>query len=277
MAGRPLVLRRARGYSPLSLDLKRNAPAVLALGGHLKSAAAVTSGSHIVLGPHVGDLDTAIARKAHQNTVDRLQGLHSIDPVAIACDCHPDYHTTNMARRSDVKVVEVQHHIAHIAACIAENDVEGPVLGVAWDGTGYGADSTIWGGEFIVLDGASANRVAHLLPFRLPGGEKAVSEPCRAAIGVLFELLGMAALDTDRFEPIRGFSEMERRILARMLAGNLNAPYTTSVGRLFDATASLLGLAQQDELRGAGRDGPGIRPRSTSAIEAIRLRNQAED
>lgn len=250
MARRPLVLRRARGYAPLSLELNRNVPAMLALGGHLKSAAAVTSGSHIVLGPHVGDLDTAIARKAHQVTIDRLQGLYSSDPVAIACDYHPDYHTTHMAKRSDVKVVEVQHHIAHIAACIAENDVEGPVLGVAWDGTGYGSDGTIWGGEFIVVDDASARRAAHLLPFRLPGGEKAVSEPRRAAIGVLFELLGEAALDNDQSEPNRSFSETERRILARMLAANLNAPYTTSIGRLFDATASILGLVQKTSFEG---------------------------
>lgn len=250
MSERPLTLRHARGYAPLTVKLNKTSPGLLALGGHLKSAAAIASGSQIVLGPHVGDLDTATARKTYANTVNRLKDLHSIDPAIVVCDCHPDFHSSHFARQSSMQVVEVQHHIAHIASCMAENEVDGPVLGVAWDGAGYGGDGTIWGGEFIVVDGPSSQRVAHLLPFRLPGGEKAVSEPRRSAIGVLFEAFGVIALNNEQFEPIRSFSARERRILVQMLTRNLNAPYTSSVGRLFDATASLLGLVQRTTFEG---------------------------
>jgi hydrogenase maturation protein HypF len=149
-----------------------------------------------------------------------------------------------------MKVIAVQHHVAHIVACMAENDLEGPVLGVAWDGTGYGTDGTIWGGEFIIVDGASARRVAHLRPFPLPGGEKAMTEPRRAAIGLLYELFGESVLADNSFKPIRSFSAAERKVLGRMLARRLNAPRTSSVGRLFDAVASLMGLVQRTSFEG---------------------------
>jgi len=276
VAGRAMVLRRARGYAPLPVKVNKPVPPLLALGGHLKSAVATTVGSQVLLGPYVGDLDSAPARKAFISIVERLRELHAVQPKALACDQHPDYFTTHFARSSGVKVIPVQHHVAHIAACMADNGIDGPVLGVAWDGTGYGDDGTIWGGEFIAVDGVSARRVAHLRPFALPGGDKAVTEPRRAAIGVLYELSGADLFRANLFEsdlieadffdehaiadsaiesisslaPLHSFSTAERKVLARMLARNLNTPRTSSIGRMFDAVASLTGLVQQSTFEG---------------------------
>jgi len=250
IAGRAMMLRRARGYAPLPVALKQRLPSLLALGGHLKSAIATTVGSQVMIGPHVGDLDTTPARKAFHGAMHRLRGLHAVQPVAIVCDQHPDYYSSHVARSSGTKVITVQHHVAHIAACMADNGIEGPVLGVAWDGTGYGNDGTIWGGEFITVDGVSTRRVAHLRPFALAGGEKAVTEPRRAAIGVLYELFGESAFGGTTLEALRSFSAAERKVLVRMLARNLNAPRTSSMGRLFDAVASLTGLVQRSSFQG---------------------------
>lgn len=251
LAGRPLVLRRARGYAPFPIAVKSPAPGLLALGGHLKAAPAVSAGSRIILGAHVGDLDNAPARHAFGSAARDLTGLYAVRPQAVVCDAHPDYHTSQMARRSGARVIAVQHHLAHIAACMAENGIEGGrAMGVAWDGTGYGEDGTVWGGEFMLIDGARARRIGHFLPFTLPGGEKAVKEPRRAALGLLHQVLGEAALADESLAPVRSFSPTERRILARMLSKGLNAPRTSSAGRLFDAVASLLGLAHQTSFEG---------------------------
>lgn len=250
VAGRGLMLRRARGYAPLSLPLARPAPALLALGGHMKSAIAVTTGSRVIVGPHVGDLDSAPARQAFKGSVRRLREMHSVEPMAIVCDRHPDYHTTRIAASTEKKVIKVQHHVAHIAACMADNVIDGPVLGIAWDGTGYGDDGTIWGGEFMLVDGSSARRVGHLRHFPLAGGEVAVTEPRRAAVGLLYELEGEAVFVDPTLKPLLTFSMRERKVLARMLSKHINAPRTSSVGRLFDAVASLLGLAQRTSFEG---------------------------
>jgi hydrogenase maturation protein HypF len=151
--------------------------------------------------------------------------------------------TADHQRRS-VELVPVQHHHAHLAACLAENGVEGPALGVTWDGTGYGTDGTVWGGEFLLGDAADFTRVAHLRPFRLPGGDAAIKEPRRAALATLWELYGEAALEREDLAPVRAFRPAERRLLAQMLERGINAPITTSAGRLFDAIAALVGLNQ---------------------------------
>jgi hydrogenase maturation protein HypF len=146
-------------------------------------------------------------------------------------------------------LVAVQHHHAHLAACLAENRAE-RALGVTWDGTGYGTDGTIWGGEFLLGDAKDFTRIAHLRPFRLPGGEAAVKEPRRVALALLWELYGDAALDRDDLAPIRAFSRAERKTLAQMLRQNINAPITTSAGRLFDGIAALIGLHQHVSFEG---------------------------
>jgi hydrogenase maturation protein HypF len=245
VAGRPLVLRCARGYAPVSLTLAHRAPDLLALGGHLKSAAAVIQGKNAVIGPYIGDLNSYSARQVYMQGMDHLQRLHALEPTSIACDNHPDYYTSSVARCSRKPVISVQHHLAHIVACQADNGIDGSVLGVAWDGTGYGDDGTIRGSEFILVDGSDVRRVAHMRLFSLPGGDKAVSEPRRAAIGLLYEVFGESALTNKTFKPVQSFSSSELAVLGQMLRRQVNTPRTSSMGRLFDAIASLIGLMQK--------------------------------
>lgn len=254
--GRPMMLRLARGFAPLAIRLPKHgpsqtsAPVVLGLGGHLKAAAALTVGKDVLLGPHVGDLSTELARGAFERSVDGLVAVHGHKPAVIARDRHPDYHSSHFGSRLPGQTVLVQHHLAHISACVAENGIEGPVLGVAWDGAGLGQDGTIWGGEFIRVEGTIARRLAHLRPFRLPGGEAAIREPRRVAFSLLFEILGEALIDRSDLLPVAAFASNERRLLAAMLLRKLNTPISTSAGRLFDAVASLLGLVQISSFEG---------------------------
>jgi hydrogenase maturation protein HypF len=248
--GRELVLRRARGYAPLPISVDGSGPHVLAVGAQAKNAVAACTGSEVTLSQHVGDLDTAPAVDAFRRAVEDLSALYAVRPAAVACDAHPDYHSTAYARASGARVVRVQHHFAHVVSCMAENDLAGPVLGVAWDGTGYGLDGTIWGGEFLRATRATFRRVAHLRRFRLPGGEKAIVEPRRAALGLLYELLGDAAFDRGDLPPVRAFRPEEIRVLRTMLQRSVNAPATSSAGRLFDAVGALLGLHQRVSFEG---------------------------
>ncbi|MCX8156106.1 MAG: carbamoyltransferase HypF [Verrucomicrobiae bacterium] len=250
MLGRELVLRRARGYAPLPMTLRTPLPPLLAFGAHLKTTVAVAAGRHVFLSQHLGDLETAEARAAYQRAVADLPRLLRQPPQLAVCDLHPDYVSTQLARQSGLPCRAVQHHVAHVAACVAENEVEAPVLGVSWDGTGYGPDQTIWGGEFIHLHAGRWRRVGHLRPFPLPGGEAAVREPRRAALGVLFALWGDAVFERAA-DPLRAaFQPAEWPVLRAMLARGLNCPRTTSAGRLFDAVAALIGLRQRAHFEG---------------------------
>jgi hydrogenase maturation protein HypF len=239
--GREMVMRRARGYAPLPVIVKRALPPLLAVGGHLKNTVAVSHGHDVILSQHIGDLETAKALFAFRKVIADLLSLYEVTPVAVAHDAHPDYLSTQWAKSAAYPAVAVQHHHAHLAACMAENDLEGEVLGVTWDGAGYGDDGTLWGGEFLLGDASGYRRVAHVRPFRLPGGEAAIKEPRRTALGLLHEI--GAAFDllppaTDA-EPL---SEGDLRLLGQMLAKGVNSPVTTSAGRLFDAVAALLGI-----------------------------------
>jgi hydrogenase maturation protein HypF len=234
--GRESVLRRARGYAPLPVLVPERLPPVLAVGGHLKNTVAIAVGQNVFVSQHVGDLDTSESRKAFARAIEDLCRLYRFEPRAVACDLHPDYASTAWAQASGLPTVPVQHHQAHVAACAAENDVRGDYLGVAWDGTGYGLDSTIWGGEFFLVRGGEFERVSHLRPFRLPGGEAAIREGWRSASSLLFETFGPEAV--------------ENPVILQMLQRGLNAPVTTSVGRLFDAVASVAGIAQENRFEG---------------------------
>ncbi|GIV19687.1 MAG: carbamoyltransferase [Armatimonadota bacterium] len=238
LLGRELVLRRARGYAPLPVLVKEPLPPLLAVGAHLKNTVALSTGRQVFISQHIGDLETPQALEAFHRVIADVKELWEHQPRAVACDMHPDYLSTQAAHRMGLPVVEVQHHVAHILSCMAENELEPPVLGVSWDGTGYGTDGTIWGGEFLTVREESWERFAHLRPFRLPGGDRAIKEPRRSALGVLYELLGDDAFDL--LEEM--FTESERRLLQQMLRQGVNAPVTTSAGRLFDAVASLVGL-----------------------------------
>jgi hydrogenase maturation protein HypF len=242
LLGREAILRRARGYAPFPVHLEHALPSVLGVGAHLKNAVAVSTGQDVFLSQHVGDLETPEALGAFRRATRDLATLYELKPEAVACDLHPDYVSTRHAEATGLPVVRVQHHYAHVASCMAENGITGTALGVSWDGTGYGPDHTVWGGEFLRITADGFERAAHLRTFRLPGGERAVTEPRRAALGLLYEYLGPAAFEREDLAPVRDFPVAERRIMGQALAAGINAPVTSSAGRLFDAIAALIGV-----------------------------------
>jgi hydrogenase maturation protein HypF len=270
------VMRRARGFAPLPIRLKIAASTILALGGHLKNTVALCLGSRVhemhledsveisrvhevhqetdkavrcthpttqvVMTPHIGDLDNILSVQVFQRAIEDLVNFFAVKPEVVVCDLHPDYASTreaeSLAARWGVPLVRVQHHHAHAAAAMAEHDLQGPVLALAWDGTGYGSDGTIWGGEALRCDGPEFSRVAHLRTFSLPGGDKAMHEPRRSASGLLYEFLGD---ESGLFAGI-WFKDAETGAIMRMLKRRINCPRTSSMGRLFDAVAVLCGL-----------------------------------
>jgi hydrogenase maturation protein HypF len=242
--GRELVLRRARGYAPLPVRLEEAPPPSAAVGAHLKNTIAKTVGSQVFVSQHVGDLETAEALKAFRQVVADFGRLYEARPSLMACDAHPDYLSSAYARDSGLPLVLVQHHEAHVLACMAENGLVAPVLGVSWDGTGFGFDASIWGGEFLLVTEQGCERRAALRTFGLPGKDRAVREPRRSALGLLVEAFGNDALSWTHLAPIRAFSAQERLVLAEMIGRGVNAPRTSSAGRLFDAVASIVGLQQ---------------------------------
>jgi hydrogenase maturation protein HypF len=247
VAGRPLILRRARGYAPLPVAGGGH-DALLAVGAHQKNAIAVAAGGAVVLGPHVGDLDTAPAVEAHRAAIDALARLFRVTPSRVACDAHPDYASTQIARSAGLPLVTVQHHYAHALACLADNRLEPPVLAITWDGSGHGPDGTLWGGEALRIGRRGYERVAGLRRFRLPGGERAAREPRRSALGVLHEAGGPALASS---EPVRRlFTADEHAVLLRMLERDVSCPRTSSAGRLFDALSALLGLRARSTFEG---------------------------
>jgi hydrogenase maturation protein HypF len=250
MMERELVLRRARGYAPLPIPLRQPAGRVLAVGAHLKNTVAIAVGTNVFVSQHIGDLETPEAFGAFQRVIDTLSRLYEFDPATVACDAHPEYLSSQFARRLALPVVAVQHHYAHVLACMAENEVDSPVLGVSWDGTGYGLDGTVWGGEFLRVGPDAFTRVAHLRTFGLPGGEQAVKEPRRSALGLLYEALGDASFQTSRLALFDTFTSREMAWMRRMLEQRLNTPLTSSAGRLFDAVASIAGLRQRARFEG---------------------------
>jgi hydrogenase maturation protein HypF len=208
----------------------------------------------------VGDLDNVSSVEVHQRAVRDLVDFFRVVPEAVACDLHPDYastrHAERLAKEWNVPLVRVQHHHAHVASCVAEHQLEGPVLGFAWDGTGYGSDGTVWGGEALVWDhrpqgphsqdGGGFQRVAHLRTFALPGGDQAVRQPRRSALGVLFEILPDKAAELAAV----WFSESELHTLLAMLGRSIRSPRSSSMGRLFDAVAALCGLPAKISFEG---------------------------
>jgi len=252
-------MRRARGYAPLPVATRREGPVVLAVGGHLKVALALGIGDEIFGGPHVGDLDTPEAFDAFTAAVRDLLALYDARPAAIAHDLHPDYASTRWLEGLDgaaepwaralagVPRVAVQHHHAHLASCLAEHGVEEPTLAATWDGTGYGTDRTIWGGEVLLGNAAGFERVAALSGFRLPGGDAASRSPWRSAAGLLFAARGADGLED---ESLASIPAPDRAVVTRMIATGTNAPETSSVGRLFDGVAALVGLRTRCSFEG---------------------------
>ncbi len=254
MMGRELVIRRARGYAPLPIRLKNRMPCTLAVGAHLKNTVALSKGECVFISQHLGDLETAPAFAAFEAAIRDAQRLYETQPEIIAADAHPDYLPTKtavaMAAQTGARLITVQHHHAHVLSCMAENEIAPPALGVCWDGTGYGLDGTIWGGEFLAINEDGFGRFAHLRTFLLPGGEAAAREPRRSALGILYGIFGDDVFGMSHLAPVRAFSKTELGNLHTMLRRNANTPRTSSMGRLFDAVASLTGLRQVASFEG---------------------------
>jgi len=249
LLGRELVMRRARGYAPLPLPVGLPARPTLAVGAHLKNTVAVSTPAGIAVSQHIGDLETQQSTEAFHRVIGDLQRLLRIVPEVVVADDHPDYLSTKHAQGLGLPVVRVQHHVAHVAACMAENDLAAPLVGVSWDGTGYGVDGTVWGGEFLHVGSNGWDRVASLRPFRLPGGERAVREPRRSALGLAMAAEGPGARAL-RDAAESAFTPVELQALCRAVERGVNAPVTTSMGRLFDAAAALSRLALHSTYEG---------------------------
>jgi len=251
MMVREIVMRRARGYAPLPVELncETENETYLAVGGHLKNTVALSSGKNVFVSQHIGDLSTQEAFSAFQNVVNDFKNLYEAKDILAVADLHPDYLSTKFAKNNFENISFVQHHQAHVASCYAENKLEGTALGVSWDGTGYGLDGTIWGGEFFRFDDSSFMHFAQFRKFPLPGGDLAIKEPGRSAVGLLFEIFGEKLFE-EKIEFINIFSEQEKKILLQMLKNKINSPLTSSVGRLFDAVAFLTGFKRTTSYEG---------------------------
>jgi hydrogenase maturation protein HypF len=240
IAGASRVQRRAKGYAAGPFPLGFRAPDVLAVGADLKNTLCVTRGAEAFLSPHVGDLGSLDAQRAWDDTRVRMERLFGVRPAAAAHDLHPEYHGTGIAARSGLPALPVQHHHAHVASCLVENGFAGPVIGIAWDGTGYGTDGTVWGGEILAADLSGFTRLGRLRPVALAGGDAAVQEGWRMAVAHLMD----TGLDPARVE-VRG-----SRSVARMIETGSGTVPTSSMGRLFDAVASLCGVRHASSYEG---------------------------
>ncbi|MEO8285211.1 MAG: carbamoyltransferase HypF [Chloroflexota bacterium] len=271
LMGREMVMRRARGYAPLPVRLDKPLQTTLAVGAHFKNSVALAVGQDVFISQHIGDLETTQATAAFKRVIDDFQHLYMATPTTVVCDAHPDYLSTKHAEATGLPLLKVQHHAAHVYACMAENGISGPALGVSWDGTGYGDDGTVWGGEFFRMGSAECGmrnerdgeefgaphspflmpeRIAHLRTFSLPGGESAVKEPRRSAIGLLYEFLGERIALHAWLPALRACTQEEIKVWTTMIDRGLNSPVTSSAGRLFDAVASILGICDYSSYEG---------------------------
>ncbi len=244
MMNRESVIRSARGYAPTVIQLKEPVNSSLAVGSHLKNSVAISIDKNVFISQHIGDLETLQANDAFVQTIESLSSIYDFKPKRTAHDLHPDYLSTKYAEKLLLPMLEVQHHHAHILSCLADNQLKPPVLGVSWDGTGLGYDGNIWGGEFLKVFRKTFIRVAHLRHFKLPGAEAAIKEPRRSAIGLLYEIFGEKLFDMTEIITLFSFKRKEKYILKKMLENSINSPVTSSMGRLFDAVAAIIGLNQ---------------------------------
>jgi len=242
VAEKKQILRRARGYAPWPIELKTPLRPALAVGGHLKNTVALVKDNNAFISPHIGDLENLQTTNTFEKTLNSVENLFDSKPETVACDYHPDYSSSKFAENFEGNRLRVQHHVAHILSCMSENGLATPTLGVAWDGSGYGLDGTLWGGEFFHIKENSFHRVACFKPFPLPGGEKAIKEPRRSALGLLFQFFGDTAFE--RPEIKSSFTQQELSILHNMLNKKINCPMTSSCGRLFDAISAIVGIRQ---------------------------------
>ena len=260
--GTSQLVRRARSYAPYPIHLTFKCRQVLACGAEMKNTFCLTRDNYAFLGQHIGDMENMETLEHFDNTISLYKRLFRIKPEIIAYDLHPDYLSTKYAQElskaSNIKLIPVQHHHAHIASCVADNKLESSVIGVAFDGTGMGSDGHIWGGEFLVADYCSFDRVGHLEYLPLPGGDAAIKRPYRTAIGYVLSLLGKDTLRAiiangakhPRVAFIGEVSEIEIGIIKRQIESGLNSPLTSSMGRLFDAVSALVNIRGEIDYEG---------------------------
>ncbi len=240
--GRMRHLRRSRGYVPVPVFLREEVPAILAVGGELKNTICLTKGKHAFLSQHIGDLENLESYKFFEEAVEHLQEILEIRPEIIAYDLHPDYFSTKWAiAQTTVPLVGVQHHHAHVASCMAENHLQGKVIGFALDGTGYGTDGCIWGGEVLVASYEGFERAAHFEYVHMPGGSAVIHEPWRMAISYLAHHFGRDFLEM-KLPFLRSLEPAKLDLLLHIIERRVNSPLTSSCGRLFDAVAALVGI-----------------------------------
>ena len=259
------LVRRARSYAPYPIHLPFRACQVLGCGAEEKNTFCLTKDNYAFLSQHIGDMENMETLEHFDNTISLYKRLFHIEPEIIAYDLHPDYLATKYAQElgeSGIKLVPVQHHHAHIASCMADNGLESPVIGVAFDGTGMGADGHIWGGEFLVADYHNFRRVGHLEYLPLPGGAAAIKRPYRTAVGYILTLLGENGLSAviatmnevkgkqSQLSSIGQITEIEVEVINRQLERKINSPLTSSMGRLFDAISALLGIRGEIDYEG---------------------------
>jgi len=241
-AGVVQFIRRSRGYIPTPVFLNKKVSPILACGAELKNTICITKEDRAFLSQHIGDLENIATYEFFQLTVRHMKRILDIHPEIVACDLHPDYMSTRYAMEQDkVEKVRVQHHHAHIVSCMAENKLNGDVIGLSFDGTGYGTDGAIWGGEIFVADEEKFTRKAHISYVPMPGGAAAIKEPWRMAVSYLYEAFGQE-FKSLRLPGLNKFDEKKIKIIAEMIEKKVNSPDTSSLGRLFDAIAAICGI-----------------------------------
>ena len=260
MAGdEKITLRLSRGYAPKSIKLPfKSQKKILAVGANQKNSIAMVFDDTLIMSPYIGDLNSLEAFEYFERTLESFKRFYDFEPDVIVYDKHPEYMTTKWALRQAqgadsnllTELVEVQHHYAHLLATMAEFQLDGKFLGFAFDGTGYGDDGTIWGGEVMIADNQSYERIYNFKPFRLLGGEKAIKEPRRSALSLLFEIYTLEEIHSLKLSLLEQFSEAEINLLHRAWEQGINAPLSSSMGRLFDAVASFADIVQVSSFEG---------------------------
>ena len=248
--GEAMSLRRSRGLAPKPLALGISFPPVLALGAQMKGQICLLRENQAFISPHIGDLETPLARNFFHENIDLLEDITECRPDVIACDLHPDYYSSQAASRMAGKtVILVQHHHAHVVSCLAENHVAERVLGLAMDGTGLGTDGCIWGGEFLLADNASFERIGHFRYFLLPGGDQAIRQPWRTGASLLFSAFASSWHDVACRLSLLPM-DFPAPLLHKIMEQRINCPETSSLGRLFDGVAAILGIRRQVSFEG---------------------------
>ncbi len=248
-----VFFRRSRGYVPEPIVLDKEIKEVLAVGGELKNTIALSQGRYVFPSQYLGNLQSADTYEFFKESIQKLKRILKINPRIVACDLHPDYLSTKYAeeigKQKGLEIVKIQHHYAHIVSCMAENRVKGRVIGVAYDGAGWGEDNYIWGGEFLLADFQGYSRIGHLKYFPLPGGEKAIKEPWRMAYSYLYSIYG-SSIHQLSLDFIQRNNSSLYHLLEKMIDQQINSPLTSSCGRLFDAVASLIGIRDKISYEG---------------------------